>query len=344
MQQHYLDYNATAPIRPEVIELMTRIMAATGNASSLHRFGRHARAHIEKARRQVALLVGATPQQVIFTGSGTEANNQAICSFPNLPFYPSAIEHDAVLKARKPTGLLPVNKNGQLDLEHLPELGGTLVAVMLANNETGVLQPLGNIAQRAKHFHLDAVQAAGKIPVDMQELQADSLALSAHKIGGPQGVGALVLREGLEVSSFIKGGSQERNKRAGTQNVSGIAGFGLAAELALASLQTEAKRQTVLRDALEEELIKRYPHVVIIGRDVPRLPNTTLACFKGEDAQILLMKYDLQGIALSSGSACSSGKVNKSHVLSAMGLDTDLINGAIRFSLGWNTTALPEAL
>ena len=344
--QHYLDYNATAPIRPEVIARMSEVMAQTGNPSSAHSFGRKARAIMEQARSQIAQLVKVSPEQVVFTGSGTEANNHIIRAFDALPFYPSAIEHDAVLNVKEPTALLPVTQQGSLDLDALdPEkLKGALVAVMVANNETGVIQPVASLKGLAAHLHLDAVQAAGKIPLDFNALGADSISISAHKMGGPQGIAALILRAGLEIPPLLRGGSQERKRRAGTENVAAIAGFAMAAQLAEQNMEQEHQRLSRLRQELAQRLQQRYPAVQIIGQSCPRLPNCVLACFPDQDAQSLLIQYDLKGIAVSSGSACSSGKVLKSHVLRAMALPDHVARGAIRFSFGWATQSLPLEL
>lgn len=338
---HYLDHNATTHIRRQVIERMAEVMGQVGNASALHRYGRQAKALVEAAREQVGALVGAPrPQDVIFTASGSEANNMAAHAAPELCYRPSAVEHAAALQARADAQPLPVDASGQIAVAGM-ELKQALVACQLANNETGILQDLSGLAEQVGYLHVDAVQAAGKIAVDMPSLGADSLALSAHKFGGPQGVGALVIRPGLDMPAFILGGGQERRRRAGTENVAGIVGFGLAAELALRDLEAYAKHTETLREAFEAGLPET---VEVVGRDQARLPNTSCVLVPGKSASILLMKADLAGLALSSGSACSSGKVTQSHVLSAMGIAPEMAATALRISFGRrSTTADVEA-
>ena len=324
---HYLDHNATTPIKPQVIEAMAQAMAEVGNPSSVHGFGRKAKAAVECARAQVAALVGATrAQDVIFTGSGTEANNMALRAFPHLSCAVSAIEHDAVLKARDDAVILPVSPYGA------PEASSAdLQAVQLANNETGLILDL----PQADHLHVDAVQAAGKIEVRFEDLGCKTLAVSAHKLGGPQGLGALVIEPGLDLPALIKGGGQERRRRAGTENVAGIVGFGLAAELALTHLERTQETTAKLRDDFEARL---PDWVQVVGQGQKRLPNTSCVLFPGKRAETLMMKFDLGKVAVSSGSACSSGKVGASHVLTAMGISPDLAGSAVRFSFGWNST------
>lgn len=325
---HYLDHNATTPMRPEVIQAMAEAMGQVGNPSSAHGFGRKAKAMVEKAREQVAALVGAQrPQDVIFTGSGTEANNMALRAYPDMRCAVSAVEHDAILQARSDRSILSVDTSGQLSSASDAEL----VAVQLANNETGIVIDL----PEAPHLHVDAVQAAGKIPVAFDDLSCQTLALSAHKIGGPQGMGALVIKPGLDMPAMIAGGGQERRRRAGTENVAGIVGFGLAAELAVQQLHTYAPRTKALRDRFEAQL---PDWVQIVGAKAKRLPNTSCLLFPGKRAETLMMKFDLGKVAVSSGSACSSGKIGASHVLTAMGIAPDLASSAIRFSFGWNST------
>ncbi len=328
---HYLDHNATTNIRSEVIARMAEVMGQVGNASALHGYGRKAKALVEAAREQVAALVAAPrPQDVIFTASGSEANNMAAHAAPQLAYRPSAVEHAAALQARAEAPPLPVDADGQLDVGGL-DLTQALVACQLANNETGILQDPSRLAGQVGYLHVDAVQAAGKIAINMPRLGADSLALSAHKFGGPQGVGSLVIRPGLDMPALIQGGGQERRRRAGTENVAGIVGFGLAAELALRDLETYAQHVRGLRDAFEAGL----PDAVqVVGGDQARLPNTSCILVPGKSASILLMKADLAGLAISSGSACSSGKVTQSHVLSAMGIAPKLASTALRVSFG----------
>lgn len=332
---HYLDHNATTHIRPEVIARMSDVMEQVGNASALHSYGRRAKALVEAAREQVAALVGAPrPQDVIFTGSGSEANNMAAFAAPGFAYRPSAVEHAAALQARADALPLPVDARGQLSIND-EDLSQAIVACQLANNETGILQDLSGLAATVGYLHVDAVQAAGKIPVDMPSLAADSLALSAHKFGGPQGVGALVIRPGLDMPAMIHGGGQERRRRAGTENVAGIVGFGLAAELALRDLDSYARHTQDLRDRFEAGLPQG---IEIVGRDQARLPNTSCILVAGKSASILLMKADLAGLAISSGSACSSGKVTQSHVLAALGIAPERAGTALRISFGRNST------
>lgn len=343
----YLDYNATAPAKPAVIAAVAAALAETGNASSVHRFGRLARRTVEIARDQVAALVNASPASVVFTGSGTEANNLALHQVraEGRPIFVSAIEHDCVLRAVPSAARIPVTRDGVVDLAALHRLlAGTssaLVAVMLANNETGVIQPLAEIVRIAgahgASVHCDAVQAAGKIAIDMQALGVDTLALSAHKLGGPQGVGALIASDRLTMRPLLVGGGQERGRRAGTENVAGIAGFGVAADLAVSELpQMQAFAR--LRDAAETRLRSVVPDATIFGGAVERLPNTICVAMPAVAAETQVMALDLAGVAVSAGSACSSGKVKASHVLAAMGM-APLAGNAIRISAGWRSTA-----
>ncbi|MGB0573097.1 MAG: cysteine desulfurase family protein [Alphaproteobacteria bacterium] len=342
----YLDHNATTPVRPEAAGAIVRALAQHGNASSVHRYGRLVRHTLDEAREAVASLVGAAPANVVFTSGGTEANNQALRGFDG-PLLVSAVEHDSVLGARYDTQFVDVDANGVLSLESLREAlgrhdGPVLVSVMLANNETGVVQPLRDVVRLAREHgslvHCDAVQAAGKIDVSFDDLGVDMMSLSAHKLGGPQGVGALVVRDGLDPEPLLRGGGQERRRRAGTENVSGIAGFGLAARLAQDNLEFFAGLAG-LRDDLEHRLQAAVPDVVFHGVDGARLPNTSCIGLSGMTAEIQVMQLDLAGVAVSAGSACSSGKVAPSHVLRAMGQDDASAQAAIRVSLGWNSTA-----
>jgi len=343
----YLDYNATAPLKPAVIEAVAAALAATGNPSSVHRFGRLARRTVETAREQVAALVNMAPASVVFTGSGTEANNLALCQAraAGRPILVSAIEHDSVLRAAPGATQIPVTADGVVDLDTLDRLlagrEGALVAVMLANNETGVIQPVADVARVAHahgaSVHCDAVQAAGKIAVDMAAFGADTLALSAHKLGGPQGVGALIVSERATVKPQIGGGGQERGRRAGTENVAGIAGFGVAASLAIADLWKMGELAR-LRDAAETRLKAVAPEAMVFGASAARLPNTICIAMPGVAAETQVMALDLAGVAVSAGSACSSGKVKPSHVLAAMGAGA-LAGSAIRVSGGWRSTA-----
>ena len=338
----YLDHNATAPVKREVVALMAALLAETGNPSSPHGFGRAARRILEEARARVARLVGAAAEGVVFTASGSEANNLAMTGFPGRRLLVSAIEHDSVLRAAPAAEILPVTESGLVDLAAAERMLAAdarpaLVSVMLANNETGVIQPIQDLAAIAhRHgalLHSDAVQAPGRIAVDMAALGIDLLTLSAHKIGGAPGAAALVLAAGLDVAPLIRGGGQERGRRAGTENMPAIAGFGLAAELAAGDL-ADAGRIAALRDGLEAALAARQPGLRIFGRGAPRLPNTSCFGLAGLTAETQLMALDLAGIAVSAGSACSSGKARSSHVLAAMGAEPALAGSAIRVSLG----------
>src|SRR5262245_31718886 len=353
----YLDWNATAPLRPEARAAMLAAADLTGNPSSIHAEGRAARGAIETARRQVAALVGAEPRNVTFTSGGTEANILAL--HPALEqgnaktcdrLLVSAVEHPSVGGGRFAAGAVaevPVRPDGRLDLgaleRQLAGAGRPLVSVMLANNETGVIQPVAEAADLVHAagglLHVDAVQGVGKIPCDINLLQADLVAISGHKLGAPKGVGALVRRdEGLHLAEpLIRGGGQERGVRGGTENTMGIVGFGAAAAAAAAGLNAEQTRIVALRDRLEAGLKAISPEAVIFGADVARLPNTTAFAVPGVKAVTALIALDLDGVAVSSGSACSSGKVAASAVLAAMGVDDGLARGAIRVSLGFST-------
>jgi cysteine desulfurase len=353
----YLDWNATAPLRPQARAAMLAALELTGNPSSVHAEGRVARRTIEQARAQVAALVGVDPAGVTFTSGGTEANALALSpgwcrprgtSFDRLLV--SAIEHPSVAQGgRFPAemvGRIPVTGAGIVDLDALKaalRAGPALVSVMLANNETGILQPIREVAdivhEAGSLLHVDAVQAPGRFGCNIKDLNADLLTISAHKIGGPKGAGALVRREGLHLAEpLIRGGGQERGLRAGTEDVAAIAGFGAAAAAAGLSLCADAASMRRLRDRLEAGLRAATPGVVIFGAGQERLPNTTLFTHAGLSAETAIIAFDLEGVAVSSGSACSSGKVQPSQVLSAMGVEPALARGAIRVSSGPATT------
>ena len=347
----YLDWNATAPARPEAVKAVVRAMAEVGNASSVHGFGRAARRLVEDARAEVAALVGAEPANVIFTSGGTEANNLALRGCGDRRLIVSAVEHGAVLAPAllrdAGAAILPVDGEGVVDLEALEEaLRATgkpaLVSVMRANNETGVLQPVAEVAAIAHRHdalvHCDAVQAAGKIPFDMAALGVDLASFSAHKLGGPQGVGALVLGRDMALDAQNIGGGQERGRRSGTENVAGIAGFGAAAKAARESLADYA-RIALLRDEIERRTSTVAQDRRVLGAGAPRLPNTSNLTMPGVKAETQVMALDLDGVAVSAGSACSSGKVSASHVVAAMGVPDDEALTAIRVSLGWSSTA-----
>ncbi|MBI3675512.1 MAG: cysteine desulfurase [Proteobacteria bacterium] len=358
----YLDHNATSPLRPEAKAAMDRALAAGGNPSSVHAAGRGARALIEEAREHVAALAGARVQDVIFTGGGTEANWLALCGaiYGALDaearitrLFVSAIEHDSVLAnanaltERVPglrVDILPVTQDGAIDPEALRVAlregkGRALLAVMAANNETGVLQPIEKVSALAKEANalllVDAIQAAGKIALDGICAVADYLTLSAHKLGGPQGSGALIVKDGAPFSAQILGGGQEKSRQAGTENVCGIAGFGAAAKAALRDL---AKATIALRDDFESELLRAAPRAVLFGANTGRLANTSNFALPGISAETAVMALDLEGVCVSSGAACSSGKVRPSHVLKAMGIGEDLARSALRVSFGWNSS------
>ena len=353
-QRSYLDYNATSPLRDEVRAAVIDALSLTGNPSSVHEEGRNARAAIESARAKVAKLAGARPEDVIFTSGGTEANALALSPQRGEAWhcYVSAVEHPSVLAGGRfhpeTMTLIPVTPDGVIDLEILASelakhhLGGwrPLVSLMAANNETGVIQPVAEAAKIVKDtgglFHTDAVQAAGRMKLDLAALGADMVSLSAHKIGGPKGVGALVVREGVSVEPLLKGGGQERRRRAGTENVPGIVGFGVAAELASADL-SRVDGIEALRDELEAKVLSLAPDAVVLSAGIKRLPNTSCIAVPGAKAETLVIGLDLAGVAVSSGSACSSGKVEASHVLAAMGVAPELAQGAIRISLGFAT-------
>ena len=340
----YLDYNATAPVRPAVAEAMRAVLEQTGNPSSVHRFGREARRALEGARAAVAALVGVAPEQVVFTSGGTEANNQALRSARGAVAV-SAIEHVSVLAAAPDAARIAVDAEGRVELgaleRELARRAPDVVSVMLANNETGVIQPVRDVVEVARRHgarvHCDAVQAAGKLAIDMTALGVDLLTLSAHKFGGPQGVGALVVRAGLEPEAFLRGGAQERRWRPGTENLPGIVGFGRACELALADADWR-QRTGALRDRLEAQIAALAPAARVFGRGAERLPNTSCLTMPGVSNQTQLIAFDLAGIAVSTGSACSSGKVGPSHVLAAMGVDPGEAASAVRISLGWAST------
>jgi cysteine desulfurase len=363
VERAYFDWNATAPLRAQAREAMVAALGLTGNASSVHAEGRAARQVIEVARQNVAALVGAEAKNVTFTSGATEANMLALTPALEIggrkalrdKLFFSASEHPSVRSGgRFPVQAqeeLPVTNAGLLDLHALrhalARAERPLVSVMLANNETGVIQPIAEIAQIVHEangiLHVDAVQGAGRIDCDIAALGADLISLSAHKLGGPQGIGALVRRDDLHIAEpLIRGGGQERSLRAGTENVAAIAGFGAAAAAAQAARQADAIRMAALRDSLEAGIKALTPQAVIFGADappkVPRLPNTSLIAVPGIKAETAIIAFDLNGIALSSGAACSSGRVQASHVLAAMGVDTDLARGAVRISLGWTTT------
>jgi len=361
MARIYLDHNATTPVDPAVVDAMLPFLSGEfGNASSIHTFGQRARAAVEAAREQVAWLLNARPQEIVFTSGGTESDNHAIFgivqplleSSPKAHIVTTAIEHEAVLntcqaleKQGASVSFLPVSRAGLVDLGALraairPETA--LITVMHANNELGTIQGLGEIgriaAERDIYFHSDAVQSAGKTPIDVPALQLDLLSISAHKLYGPKGVGALYVKSGSRLRQFLYGGHHQRGFRPGTENVSGIVGLGKAAELARASLAGDTARMASLRDKLESGLLARVPDCRVNGAGAPRTPNTTNLTFCGIEGEALVIALDLKGLACSTGAACSSGAVEPSHVLTAIGLPASEARASVRFSLGRHTS------
>jgi cysteine desulfurase len=352
----YFDHNATTPVAPEVVDAVARALADTwGNASSVHAFGQRAKAALDDARGAVAALIHAEPAEIVFTGSGTESDNlalrgaaDALAARGRRRIVTSAIEHEAVLNTARhlekrgfELSLLPVTQDGLVAPDALRSLIGpdvAIVSVMHANNEIGTIQPVADLASIAHEhgalMHTDAVQSVGKIPVDVRALGVDLLSLSAHKFYGPKGTGALWMRRSVRLSPTLTGGRHERNRRAGTENVPGLIGLGVAARLAVGSLSAEADRLTGLRDRLERQILANVPGTIVNGAGTPRVPNTTNIGFTGVEAESLLIALDLEGFAVSTGAACSSGTLEPSHVLKAMHLPNGRAQNAIRFSLG----------
>ncbi|MEO5897967.1 MAG: cysteine desulfurase family protein [Vicinamibacterales bacterium] len=356
----YFDHNATTPVDPAVIDRMCAVLSeAFGNASSVHHFGQRAKGILDEARSDVAALIGAEPSEVVFTSGGTEADNfalrgtaEALEPTGRRHLIATGIEHEAVLNTLKAlarrgwnTTILPVDRSGIVAPEALEEAltdDTALVSVMHANNEIGTIQPIAALAQaahaRGAVFHTDAVQSVAKIIVDVRQLGVDLLSLSAHKFYGPKGAGALWIKRGTRVSAILTGGKHERNRRAGTENVPAVAGFGAAARLARQKLTPESRRLAALRDRLEESVLAQVSGTAINGARESRVPNTTNISFEGIEAESLLIALDLEGIAVSTGSACSSGTLEPSHVLRAMGLPTHRTQNSIRISLGAGNT------
>ncbi|MDP1841660.1 MAG: cysteine desulfurase family protein [Reyranella sp.] len=339
----YLDHNATSPLRPAAFDAMVEALQAGGNPSSVHRSGRAARARIDAARRQVAALIAARPTEIVFTSGGTEANNLALAGAGRRRVLVSAVEHDSVLKAARGMEIMPVDGDGIVNLGVLEKslaasAEPALVSVMFANNETGVLQPIADVVRVAHAagalVHCDAVQGAGKAPIDFRGLGVDYLSLSAHKLGGPAGIGALAVRNGAPFVPDRLGGGQESNRRAGTENVAGISGFGAAAAEASSGLATME-----WRNRLETALREIAPSARVYGAGADRLPNTTCISMPGVRAETQVMAFDLAGICVSAGAACSSGKVTRSAVLLAMGVEPAEAETAVRISFGWNTVS-----
>lgn len=360
MKRIYLDYNATTPVRPEVLEaLLPYYRDQFGNPSSVHWAGRQVSGAVEKAREQVATLLNCAPAEVVFLSCGTEADNMALKGTVDAlrekgnHIITTTVEHPAVLETCRyleKTGCrvtyLPVDSDGQLDLAELERAitpQTILISVMWANNETGNIYPIEQIGSIAKargiRFHTDAVQAVGKLEVDVQKANLDLLALSGHKLGAPKGVGVLYVRRGTRLTSFMHGGHQERNRRAGTHNVAGIVGLGKACELAMAEREATCVRVRELRDRLEQGIFARIPQVKLNGHPSERLPNTLNVSFAWIEGESLLLNLDMKGIAASSGSACTSGSLEPSHVLGAMCVEVTLAHSSTRFSLGPDTSA-----
>src|SRR3990172_8592124 len=354
-QSVYLDYNATTPLAPEVLEVMLPYFREEfGNPSSIHSFGQRAKAALYDARERVASLIGASPNEILFTSGGTEADNLAILGVLEAAeggrrhLVTSSVEHHAVLNTMKgvPVTFLKVDRAGRVDPEDLKSAltpGTLLVSIMHANNETGVVQPVAELArlthQAGAYFNTDAVQSIGKIPVRVRELGVDLLSLSGHKIYGPKGTGALYVRRGVNVRPIFRGGGQERARPPPTQNLPGLVGLGRAAQLAETHLAGEPNRVAVLRDRLTEDVLARIPGSAPNGAEAERTPNTVNLSFPGVEGETLIIALDLKGCAVSTGAACSSGTVEPSHVLIAMGLSPQQVQGSIRVSLGRYTTA-----
>ena len=360
VQRIYLDHNATTPLLPAVIDRMTAVLREEfGNPSSVHHFGQQAKAAVDDARSQVAELVGGDPSEVLFTSGGTEGDNiairgaaEALEATGRRHLVASAIEHEAVLNTLKALArrgwqitLLPVDQTGIVSPAALREAltdKTVLVSVMHANNEIGTIQPLAELArlahERGALFHTDAVQSAGKIPLNVKGLGVDMLSVSAHKFYGPKGVGALWIRRGLRVMPLLTGGRQERSRRAGTENVPGIVGMGVAASIAAGKMESEGRRLAELRDRLEAGILRTVPGTTVNGSRDHRVPNTTNISFDRIEAESLLIALDLEGVAVSTGSACSSGTLEPSHVLKAMGFNAHRTQNSIRFSLGASNT------
>lgn len=348
----YLDYNATAPVRPEVIEAVDEAMATIGNPSSVHCHGRLARSLVERARESVAVLAGAHAQDVIFTSGGTEANNMALegllVGTGANRLLVSAVEHESVLDyahgGTVSRDVVPVTNEGVIDLVALENMldmyrdERIVISIMFANNETGVLQPVAQVVELAREYsalvHCDAIQAVGKVKVEFVALGIHALSISAHKFGGPQGVGALVVRADVPIAKTSFGGGQELGRRAGTENVPGISGLGRAAELALGDTD-HMRRVGQWRDNMELALLDVEPDTIIFGRVHPRLPTTSCMAVTGWLAEKQVIALDLAGVSVSAGSACSAGKVQPSHVLRAMGASPDEASSAVRVSFGW---------
>jgi cysteine desulfurase len=359
MKRIYLDHNATTPVHPDVIKAMLPFFEQHfGNASSIHSFGREASEAISNSREQVASLIGAEPDSIVFTSGGTESDNLAIkgIAYANEKkgkhIITSKIEHPAILgschameKAGFETTYINVDRFGKVDMDHLRDSirkDTILISIMHGNNEIGTIQDIEEIgriaAEKGIYFHTDAVQACGKIPVDAQKSNATLLSMSGHKLNGPKGIGALYIRRGTRVSALLHGGHHEHDRRAGTENVPGIVGFGKACEIAEKSLQENYKKVSELRNRLEHGLVQKIENTIVNGHPSDRLPNTLSICIKSVEGESMLMMLDMKGVAASSGSACASGSLDPSHVLLAIGLSHETAHGSLRFSLGASNT------
>ena len=348
----YLDHNATTPLKPEVKEVLWDMLGMVGNPSAIHQYGSSMKKKIDDARSIVAKAVNALDAEgVIFTSGATESNATILNCIRGIEnVVVSAIEHPSVRKSRDDLIFVPVKPSGIVDLEGLEKIlanldikdGNTLVSIMMVNNETGILQSIVEIAELVHKygaiFHTDAVQGLGRFPIDMQEMGIDALTISGHKIGAPQGIGALIIADSkIEITPLLRGGSQERNRRAGTENVAAIVALGKAIELAVKEVDNVNKLRD-MRNYLEKKILEISPDTVLFGKDVKRSANTCFFAVSGFDSQAVVIAFDLEGIALSSGTACSSGKISNSTVLDAMGVDLPLQQAAVRVSLGWNTS------
>ncbi len=359
MRRVYMDHNATTPIHPEVLEAMMPFFKDQfGNPSSIHWAGREVRKFVDEAREKVAAFLHANPEEIIFTSGGTEGDNMAIQGVPRAflekgrHIITTQVEHHAVLhtcqlmeKTGYPVTYLPVDRDGMIDLEELKQslrAETVLVTIMFANNETGTIFPVKKIGEIAREkgivFHADAVQALGKIPIDVEKLPVDILSFSGHKIYAPKGIGAQFIRRGTKMIPLIHGGGQERGRRAGTENIAYIVGFGKACEIAQRDFEERSSHFRRLRDRLQEGIQRQIPHVELNGHPVKRVANTLNMSFLYIEGESLLLNLDLEGIAVASGSACSSGSLEPSHVLLAMGKPPEAAQSAVRFSLGWNNT------
>jgi cysteine desulfurase len=345
----YLDHNATSPLKPAVRDALHDALDSFGNASSIHHHGREARKQIEKAREHIASLTDARPANVIFTSGGTESNNTILSAFQaTKKIAVLATEHPSVLQSIEDKTILPVDQNGLIKIDFLKDFlsnnsnGSVFLSIQHVNSETGIIQPIRAIADLAKShgalLHTDSVQAAGRLSVSMKQLGVDFMTLSGHKMGGPQGSGALIAADLKPFMPFLKGGGQERRRRAGTENTNAITGFGVAAQIALDTVNDERKRLLEIKRYLEQRLVDLMPDTTIFGERSLRVCNTTNFTVPDHTAETLLMYFDLNGVSLSSGSACSSGSIEPSHVLTAMGYDKKTATSALRLSMGWNTT------